>query len=396
MARRLQRFPTTTPGVAFAARAGAIILALVVSGAIISFYGADPLQLGAQVIRSTFGSRFGLQDFGLLVTPLILCGLAVTITLRIGIWNIGAEGQFAMGALATTWVGIFVAGPPPLMLVLLFFIGALGGLSWILLPTLARAYVGVNELITHAAPELRRRARRLLRLHRSLARQGERYDGFYLQGALRRPVDVGDAALRHRCRDRPGSRACRRAHLHPVGLRGAPERGNPDAARYAGIPVRRRIIAVMLISGAIAGLAGMFEIAGTVHRLQGGISNNFGYVGIMVAILGAWLMSRRDCRGGADGRDPERRDRAANQGHHRNTVLALTGLILFLTAIGDELAHYRLVARAAEDGLRRSGDGYSCRHPFGRGARRRGARARRAGRGAVPSASAWSISGWRD
>ena len=77
---------------------------------------------------------------------------------------------------------------------------------------------------------------------------------------------------------------------------------NPEAARYAGIPVRRRIIAVMLLSGAIAGVAGMLEVAGTVHRLQGGISNNFGYVGIMVAIL-----ARGSCLGviaaaGADGR----------------------------------------------------------------------------------------------
>ena len=68
------------------------------------------------MVRSAFGSRFGLQDFGLLVTPLILCGLAVAVTLRIGIWNIGAEGQFAMGAFATTAVGIFVAGPAPVML----------------------------------------------------------------------------------------------------------------------------------------------------------------------------------------------------------------------------------------------------------------------------------------
>ncbi len=59
--------------------------------------GADPLALGAQVVRSTFGSRFGLQDLGLLVTPLILTGLAVAVTLRIGVWNIGAEGQFYDG-----------------------------------------------------------------------------------------------------------------------------------------------------------------------------------------------------------------------------------------------------------------------------------------------------------
>src|SRR5262245_60677416 len=128
MAWQVQRFPTTTPAAALAARAAAIILALVVSGVILSLAGDEPLALGYQVVRSAFGSRFGLQDFGLLVTPLILCGLAVAVTLRIGIWNIGAEGQFAMGAFATTAVGIFVPGPAPVMLLVLFAAGALGGL----------------------------------------------------------------------------------------------------------------------------------------------------------------------------------------------------------------------------------------------------------------------------
>src|SRR5688572_23980340 len=100
MAWRLQRFPATRPSVALGARAAAIVLALVVSGIILAFTGADPFALGAQVIRSSFGSAFGLQDLGLLVTPLILCGLAVALTLRIGLWNIGAEGQVNMGALA--------------------------------------------------------------------------------------------------------------------------------------------------------------------------------------------------------------------------------------------------------------------------------------------------------
>ena len=120
---------------------------------------------------------------------------------------------------------------------------------------------------------------------------------------------------------------------------------NPQAARYAGIPVRRRIIAVMLLSGAIAGIAGMLEVAGTVHRLQGGISNNFGYVGIMVAIL---------ARGAGLGVIAAATLMAVilnagivlqTRGITTNTVLALTGLILLFTAIGDELAHYRLVHR---------------------------------------------------
>ena len=243
MAWQLQRFPATTPAVALAARAGAIVLALVVSGVIVGLHGADPLALGAQVIRSTFGSRFGLQDFGLLVTPLILCGLAVAVTLRIGIWNIGAEGQFAMGALATTAVGIFVTGPPPVMLVVLFIAGALGGLLWILLPTLARAYVGVNELITTL----------LLNFVAALAvyyvstgpwrdkASGMTASTFKVPYVV--PPALGDAALRHRDSGCSGGFACRGAGLHPLGLRGAPQRrqsGSRALCRHPGPPADHR------------------------------------------------------------------------------------------------------------------------------------------------------------
>ena len=116
-----------------------------------------------------------------------------------------------------------------------------------------------------------------------------------------------------------------------------------QAAKYAGMPFRRHLITVMLLSGAIAGIAGMLEVAGTVHRLQGGISNNFGYLGIMVAVLargsalgvlaGAALMAVILNSGII----------LQTQGLNTSTVLAITGLILFFTAIGDELAHYRVV-----------------------------------------------------
>ena len=100
----------------------------------------------------------------------------------------------------------------------------------------------------------------------------------------------------------------------------------------------------MLLSGAVAGIAGMLELVGTVHRLQGGISNNFGYVGIMVAIL---------ARGSCLSVVPAAVLMAVilnagivlqTSGINTYMVLALTGLILFFTAIGDELAHYRLVS----------------------------------------------------
>jgi simple sugar transport system permease protein len=125
---------------------------------------------------------------------------------------------------------------------------------------------------------------------------------------------------------------------------------NPSAAKYAGMPFRRHLILVMLLSGAIAGVAGMLEAAGTVHRLQGGISNNFGYLGIMVAVLargsalgvlaGAVLMAIILNSGII----------LQTQGVNVSTVLAITGLILFFTAIGDEFAHYRITRTETANG----------------------------------------------
>lgn len=343
MSIRFQRFPSAPPSAALAARLAAIVLALLVAGIILAGTGASPLKLAGQVIKATFGSSFGLEDVGLLVTPLILTGLSVAVAQRIGAWNIGGEGQFYAGAFAATGVALFIPGPSIVMLPLMFVAGAIGGALWILIPTLARAYADVNELITTL----------LLNFVATLlvywVATGPWLDpgGQALATTARLPHDIPEfwgivhwgfplavvitilvAAVLAFTR-----------WGYEVRIAGS----NPQAAKYAGMPFRRHLILVMLLSGAIAGIAGMFEVAGTVHRLQGGISNNFGYLGIMVAVLargsalgvlaGAALMGIILNSGII----------LQTQGLNVSTVLAITGLILFFTAIGDELAHYRII-----------------------------------------------------
>jgi general nucleoside transport system permease protein len=343
MTWRVQRFPSAPPGAALLARVAAILLALVVSGIVLAFTGVNLFLLGGDVIRETFSSSIGLEDLGLLVTPLILTGLAVAVTLRIGIWNIGAEGQFYMGAFCTAAVGLFVDGPEPLMLVAMAAAGIAGGALWILVPTLARAYADVNELITTL----------LLNFVATLIVYYVCTGPWHERGVM----TLGSTPrIRYALPELFGSvhygflvailAAIVMAAVLAFSKWGYEVRfsgANPQAARYAGVPVRRRIIVAMLISGAIAGAAGMLEVAGTVHRLQGGISNNFGYLGIIVAVL-----ARGSCLGVIA--------TAAlmavilnsgiilqTKGVNTNIVLAITGLILFFTAIGDEFAHYRLV-----------------------------------------------------
>ena len=340
---RVQRFPSATPSASIASRVLALAAALAVAGVVLAFTGAKPFSLGYQVIEGSFGSVFGLEDLALLVTPLILTGLAVAVTQRIGIWNIGAEGQFYMGAFATAAVGLFLDGPAPVMLALMIVAGLAGGALWILVPALARAYADVNELITTlllnfvaallvywvaTGPWHESGVMTLGSTRRIAYAMPDFYDEVHWGFPLAILTAFGMAAV-----------LAFTTWGYEVRMSGA----NPSAARYAGIPVKRRIVVAMLVSGAIAGAAGMLEVAGTVHRLQGGISNNFGYLGIMVAV-----MARGSCVGviGTAALMAVILNSGIilqTQGVFISTIVAITGLILLFTAIGDELAHYRWV-----------------------------------------------------
>ncbi|MDL2408557.1 ABC transporter permease [Rhizobium calliandrae] len=336
---RLQRLPSASPAIAFAARIAAIMLGLFFAGLVLAVTGAKPLELASEVIGSSFGSSFGLQDLGVLLIPLILTGLSVAVGQQVGVWNIGAEGQFYAGAFAAAAVGLFVPGPSIVILPLMFFAGFIGGAVWILIPTLARAYADVNELITTL----------LLNFVAILL-------VFYVSTSAWRDRTANSATARLSAEIPElwgsvhwGFPVAILAALVIAGILAFSRWGyevrlvgsNPSAAHYAGMPARRHLITIMLLSGAIAGLAGMLEIAGTVHRLQGGISNNYGYLGIMVAVLArnsavgvifsAALMAFILNSGII----------LQTQGLSTSAVLAITGLILFLTAIGDEIAHYR-------------------------------------------------------
>ncbi|MEE8664093.1 MAG: ABC transporter permease [Acetobacter sp.] len=340
---RFQRFPVAPTGLVLFWRAAAIAVAGMIVACALALSGRNPFELAGLVIHSTVGSRFGLEDLALFMTPLVLTGAAVTLTRCIGLWNIGGEGQFYLGAVGAAGVGLYVSGPPILILPLMAVAAMVCGALWILVPALARAWINVNEIITTLLLNF---VAGFLVYWLATGPWRDRVTGA-LVSTGRLPVAIPEmwGAVHYGF---PVSLlvVCALAGLlrrtvwgYEVRISGA----NPGAARYAGIPMRWRIIVVMLISGALAALAGMFEVAGTVHRMQGGMANNFGYLGIVVAVL-----ARGSCMAVIPaallvafildaGIVLQTQQLAAT------TVLAITGLVLLLIAIADELAHYRPV-----------------------------------------------------
>lgn len=343
MSWRFQRIPSATATAALLSRVLAIVAALLCVGVVLALAGRSPGRLAAEFLETATGSVESLQDVALLLTPLIFTGIAVVITQRIGLWNLGGEGQFGVGALAATAVGLHVDGPEPLLLAAMAAAAVAAGAAWVLVPTIARAYAGVNELITTlllnfvaalllawvaTGPWRDRTGGALAATPRVPYEMPPLGDGLHWGLPVAIAVAVAVAVLLTYTR-----------FGYEVRIAGA----NPGAAIYAGIPMRRRIVAMMLLSGGIAGLAGMIELSGTVHRLQGGIANNYGYLGIMVAVLARGSCLAVLATGALMATLLDAGIILSAQGLNTSAVLAITGLILFFTAIGDELAHYRLV-----------------------------------------------------
>lgn len=125
---RFQRFPTAPARRILVCRAIAILVSVAVVSLLLAMSGRNVGELAHLVLTSTIGSRFGLEDLALFMTPLLLTGGAVTVTRRMGLWNIGGEGQFYLGAAGAAGVGLFIHGPAILILPLMALAAMLCGM----------------------------------------------------------------------------------------------------------------------------------------------------------------------------------------------------------------------------------------------------------------------------
>lgn len=253
--------------------------------------GESPLQVLLVLARGAFGTRYDLGMTLFYATPLMLTGLSVAFALRAGLFNVGAEGQLAVGALAMTCVGVAFPGAPTWIAIPLgLFAGFMGGALWGGVSGWLKSTRGSHEVITTIMMNF---------VAASLV-------NFIVLYAIKNPSTQNpeslDVGLGYRIApwgwfdQAPAGPAFLIAVLSAAAcalifrktvlgfeLRAVGE--SPRAAEVAGIRVGRAQFLAMAIAGGIAGLVCAPEIMGGVHRYRLGFSSDFGFMGIAVALL---------------------------------------------------------------------------------------------------------------
>ena len=266
---------------------GAVAAALALSMLLLTVRGISPLEGFKVLMLGAFGSSWALQDCLLKAIPLFLCSLGVAIAFRLKIWNIGAEGQFALGAIGATWMALSFGGAPKFVLLPLMILAACtaGGL-WAMIPALFRQWLGANEIIV----TLMLNYIGILLLDYLVYGVWRDSSGFPMTAAFSENAIVGKIGA--------SSVHWGLAHCVALGMlcwlffrytrTGYEIKASGDnvqAARYSGMPYSFLVVLVMVLSGALAGWAGFLEVSATVHRLQPSIMVGYGFTAIVVAWL---------------------------------------------------------------------------------------------------------------
>lgn len=259
----------------------------VVSILVLLAAGADPLLALGALVRGAAGDRFALIDTAVKTCPLVLTGLAVAVAFQSGVWNVGAEGQLLVGALAATaTAGALGALPFPLPLVAALVSGAAAGAAWAWLAAALKVGRNVSEVI--ATIMLNFVAARLVgwAVHGPLMEAGRRYpQSDPIPTAARLPAAADGLHLGILLAALLVPAVWFLIHRTAVGFRWRASGDNPRAARIAGLEPAAAVVTAMLTSGALAGLAGAIEVAGVTGRLFEQFSGGQGYTAIAVALL---------------------------------------------------------------------------------------------------------------
>ncbi len=278
-----------------------LALALLVSAGVLLLVGHDPGQVLSLLVKGAFGSKAGISYTLYYTTTFIFTGLAVAVAFHGGLFNIGGEGQAMVGGLGLALAALAWADhlPAALMLPLLVLAAMLFGMLWAAVPAALQAWRGSHVVITtimfnflaaallgyllvdtlkepgNMAPETRAfgPSAHMPGLHELLARVGIAWPRTPLNLSLLLALLAALGVYLALFKSQPGYA------LRAVGFA-------PDAARYAGIGPRGQILRSMMLSGALAGLVAVNELAGVQGRLLAEFVAGAGFAGIAVALIG--------------------------------------------------------------------------------------------------------------
>jgi ABC-type uncharacterized transport system permease subunit len=268
----------------------ALACVCVIAAGLIATSGASITAAATAFYDGALGSRGAILETLVQATPLIFVGLGMVVAFRAKVWNIGGEGQFFAGAMATIAVTRVLPDlPGPLLITAVIIAATLGGAIWGFIPGLLKARFKANEVVVTVMLNYVM----LYLVSYIVGGAWREPTSFYIQTSM-----IPEQAWLPRLLT-PG-----RLHLGflfaiaitgfiwfllrrtVLGYEIRAVGENAVASRYRGINVATIIIVVMIISGALAGLAGGIEVAGVHHRLRLDISTGYGFTGIIVALMG--------------------------------------------------------------------------------------------------------------
>jgi simple sugar transport system permease protein len=321
---RLELRATASAWVQAATPLLAILLTILAGGTLFASIGKDPFEAIWLIFVAPFSDGYSRSEILIKAGPLILIAVGLSFGFRANVWNIGAEGQFVMGGLAGSAVALaFYDVDTIWLLPLMVFAGALGGFLWAMIPALLKVRFGANEILVSLM----------------LVYVAGHFLSAMVSGPLRNPdgFNFPESRLFHDSARLPLLWEGSRIHVgvlvalvvvvmaqvlltrHLFGYQIRLMGSAPRAAAFAGIEKRWVTIACLGLSGALAGLAGIFEVAGPIGQLQPSLPVGYGFTAIIVAFLG----------------------RLSPAG------ILLAGLVMALTYIGGETAQLALGIPAA-------------------------------------------------
>jgi general nucleoside transport system permease protein len=280
---------------------GALVLSLLITTLILVLAGAPPLKAYGSILSGAFGSTHNIVAVLITWSPLLLTTAGVLITFSAGLWNIGVEGQMTLGAIFATWMLRVLQDsslPPALIIFLGILAGIVGGALWASLAGALKTFGGVNEIFGGLGLNFVSTALTIYLVFGPWKRPGV--------GSMSgtQPFDeklwlptVGNTGL---------SLWALGLSLLAVGVVYLLLRGtyfglrlkavgkNPKAAFLLGVPTWQYSMFAFLLCGALAGLAGAIQVTAVYHRLLPNISNGYGFLGLLVAMLinyhAAWVI----------------------------------------------------------------------------------------------------------